>query len=128
MHQRGSDQDVAEVRALGDAYCAALWASDVDTLRDMFHARANLYGSGSDGLEEYTVEAWLDMVAARPAAEGVSSHEVLHASCPAPDLGIVTLDAAARDREFTDTLSFVKLNGTWRVVAKTFHLRARGEA
>ncbi len=120
----GSEAQAHDVAALAEAYARALWISDTDTLRELFHARANLYGAGADGLEEYTLEEWLSIVANRPAASGEAQFAVRKVDCIAPDLAHVSLDASVSDRSFTDGLSLVKLDDEWKVVAKTFHIRS----
>ena len=117
-----ADSDLEHVRALTETYAKALWCSDVDTLTALFHPRSNLYGVGNGALEEYTVDAWLEIVGSRAPSEGNADFEIKTVEQPADDLAVATLDCAVTGRKFTDTLSFLKIDGNWRVIAKTFHI------
>ncbi len=112
----------AEVKAAAETYGTALWASDVETLRRLFHERANLYGLGPDGLIEWPREDWLKRVASRPSGTGDAPFEILSVDAAGPEMASVKIDCAVGSgQRFTDYLNFLKIGGDWRVIAKIFH-------
>lgn len=117
------NEDLAVLKSMARQYGEALWVSDSEALRTLFHPKCRLYGNGETGVDEHTLEEWLAIVSARAPGEGDAPVEIKNALRPATDLGIIALDCAVSGRRFTDTLSFLKTNGSWHVIAKTYHIR-----
>ena len=116
--------DRSDVEHVAKIYASALWMSDVETLRSIFHERCNLYGVESGELDEYSLEQWLSIVGAREPGVGEAEFQIIDVSCVASELAMVTLNCEVVGRKFTDGLSLPKFNNGWKVVAKTFHIRA----
>ncbi len=122
----GSRNDITQLADKAETYCEALWASDVERLREVFDKSAQLYGEDDGALAIYSVEEWLSIVAARAPGEGSAPFTILGVDVAASDLASTTVECAATGKRFTDILNFVKIGGEWRVVAKLFHLQGDG--
>ncbi len=113
----------AIVEALG-RYFDGLHHSDAGLLGGVFHPDA-VYACASTGsLTRMTMDAYLPMVAARPspASRGeVRLDRILSIAFAGPVTALATVECAIGEKRFTDLLSFVLLDGEWRIIAKVFH-------
>lgn len=113
----------AVAEALG-RYFDGLHHSDAELLGGVFHPRA-IYACASAGsLTHMTMDAYLPMVAARPspASRGEARRDrVLSIAFAGPVTALATVECAIGEKRFTDLLSFVSLDGQWRIIAKVFH-------
>lgn len=114
----------AVAEALG-RYFDGLHHSDAALLSGVFHPRA-IYASASAGsLTHMTMDAYLPMVAARPspASRGEARQDrILSIAFAGPVTALATVACAIGEKRFTDLLSFVSLDGEWRIIAKVFHV------
>ena len=114
----------AVAEALG-RYFDGLHHSDATLLSGVFHPRA-IYASASAGsLTHMTMDAYLPMVAARPslASRGEARQDrILSIAFAGPVTALATVECAIGEKRFTDLLSFVSLDGEWRIIAKVFHV------
>jgi hypothetical protein len=113
----------ALTRVLG-LYFDGLHHSDVVRLGQVFHPEAH-YACATDGdLVHMSMEAYLPMVAARasPASRGEARHdEIVSIQFAGPVTAMACVRCAIGPKRFTDFLSFVQVDGDWRIIAKVFH-------
>ena len=111
------------VAALGD-YCDGLHHSDADKLGQLFHPQA-IYACGTEGsLTHLTMTEYLPMVAKRPspASRGEPRRDrIVSIEFAGPVTALARVECAIGEKRFTDLLSFIKLDGRWRLIAKVFH-------
>lgn len=111
------------VESLG-LYFDGLHHSDAALLGRVFHPQA-IYACASEGsLTHLTMDAYLPIVAARasPASRGEARHDaILSIAFAGPVTALARVACAIGEKRFTDILSFVKLDGQWRIIAKVFH-------
>lgn len=111
------------VAALGD-YFDGLHHSDADKLGQLFHPQA-IYACGTEGsLTCLSMAEYLPMVAKRPspASRGEPRHDrILSIEFAGPVTALARVECAIGEKRFTDLLSFIRLDGHWRLVAKVFH-------
>jgi len=111
------------VAALGD-YFDGLYTSDASKLAGVFHPQA-IYACASDGtLTHMTMDAYLPMVAKRPspASRGEPRRDrILSIEFAGPVTAMARVECTIGPKRFTDLLSFVRLDGHWRLIAKVFH-------
>lgn len=111
------------VAALGD-YFDGLHHSDADKLGQLFHPQA-IYACGTEGSLTYlTMAEYLPMVAKRPspASRGEARCDrILSIEFAGPVTALARVECAIGPKRFTDLLSFIKLDGHWRLIAKVFH-------
>lgn len=116
--------DFAGVTALLADYFDGLHHSDASRLGQVFHPQA-VYACATEGrLTHLTMDTYLPIVAARPspASRGeVRRDEVVSITFAGPVTALVQARCAIGPKHFTDFLSLVKLDGQWRIIAKTFH-------
>jgi hypothetical protein len=111
------------VAALGD-YFDGLHHSDADRLGQLFHPQA-IYACGTEGsLTHLTMAEYLPMVAKRPspASRGEARRDrILSIEFAGPVTALARVECAIGPKRFIDLLSFIKLDGRWRLIAKVFH-------
>ena len=121
-------EEVAEV--IG-CYFAGLRHSDATGLADVFHPQA-IYACASEGaLTQLSMAEYLAVVAARPspASRGEASmDEIVSIAFAGPVTAQAMVKCAIGPKRFTDFLTFVKLAGRWRIIAKVFHFELAVEA
>ncbi|MFV3128665.1 nuclear transport factor 2 family protein [Niveispirillum sp. KHB5.9] len=124
MSMTPAGSDFAGVTALMADYFDGLYHSDAAHLGRIFHPLA-VYACATEGrLTHLTMDAYLPMVAARasPASQGeVRRDEIVAITFAGPVTALVQARCAIGPKRFTDFLSLVKLDGQWRIIAKTFH-------
>lgn len=112
------------VAAALQIYFDGLYHSDTGRLREVFHARA-VYASASDGALIYrTMDQYFPVVDARPspASRGEERRDRIRSIAFAgPVTALATVNCAIGDRQFTDFLSFILIDGRWQIIAKVFH-------
>jgi hypothetical protein len=115
---------VIEIAAVLDRYFDGLHHSDTGLLAEVFHPKA-VYATATDGtLTHLTMDDYLPMVAARPspASRGEGRQDrIVSIDLAGPVTAVARVECAIGVRRFTDLLSLVRLEGSWRIVAKTFH-------
>lgn len=112
----------AAVLAAVDAYCRGVYHGDVELLRTVFDPRAQLFAQVRGEAYFRPLEEYLGIVASRqsPAALGQAflmqpiGVEVTH------DIAFAKVACPMFDYHYIDYLSFVRQNGDWKIVNKTF--------
>lgn len=114
----------AEIVAALELYFDGLHNSDADKLGQLFHPQA-IYACGTEGSLTYlTMDAYLPMVAKRPspASRGEARRDhILSIEFAGPVTAFARVECAIGEKRFTDLLSFINLDGRWRLIAKVFH-------
>jgi hypothetical protein len=122
------DHDIAAVRAATQIYLDALHEGDADRIASVFLPTSALTQSFEGELKVTPRDEWLAAVRTRPSpkASGLSRHdEILTIDVISPTLAHVKVKCAIPPRFFTDVLSFVKLDGAWKVAQKVFTTQVR---
>lgn len=119
-----ADPRFAEIVAALGLYFDGLHHSDADKLGLLFHPQA-IYACGTEGsLTHMTMADYLPMVAKRPspASRGESRRDrILSIEFAGPVTALARVECAIGAKRFTDLLSFIRLDGRWRLIAKVFH-------
>lgn len=108
-------------------YFDSMYESDPDKVRKAFHPNAMITGYLDNGLAEMTVDQFAKFVESQQPSPKDNEEEVL--------LEIVSMDiagstASVRVRDgyighvFLDTLSFLEINGEWKIYNKLFHVES----
>lgn len=119
-----ADPRFAEIiAALGD-YFDGLHHSDTDTLGQLFHPQA-IYACGTEGsLTHLTMDQYLPMVAKRPSPASLGEprrDRIISIEFAGPVTALARVECTIGPKRFTDLLSFIRLDGRWRLIAKVFH-------
>lgn len=108
-------------------YFDVLYECDLEKFDRVFHPTCNLYSPGDPEVAVVTLSNYRQIVAGRtpPSRSRFEREEqvdaVLFASA---DVAMVFLNSRVGERRFKDLLSFVRAPDGWKIVAKTYALRA----
>ncbi|ATQ43636.1 nuclear transport factor 2 family protein [Caulobacter mirabilis] len=118
------DPRFAELAQAMTLYFDGLHHSDIDRLGRVFHPEAQ-YVCATDGtLTRLGMDEYLPMVAARPSPAGrgeARADAIGSIAFAGPVTAFVQAACAIGPKRFTDFLTFIKLDGEWRIIAKVFH-------
>ncbi len=123
--------DFAALTAVMQLYFDGLHHSDTRMLRRVFHPEA-IYATATEGrLTHLGMEAYFAVVDARPspASRGEArADRIVSIAFAGPVTALVRAECAIGPKAFQDLLTFVKLDGEWRLIAKVFHFDFREQA
>ncbi len=105
-------------------YLDALFFGDVEAFRSVFHPLARLYSATEGKLVNLDVDAYLELVANRPSPEqkgDIRQDEIVSISIGSPTTAHVRLRDVYLPKRFLDDLTFVLIDGDWRIVSKVWH-------
>lgn len=118
------DARYAEIVDALTLYFDGLYHSDASKLAEIFHPLA-IYACASEGsLTHLTMDAYLPVVERRPSpASRIEPRRdrILSVEFAGPVTALARVECAIGPKSFTDLLSFVRLDGRWRIIAKVFH-------
>ena len=122
------DTDIRALRAMAQAYFDAAYEMDADAFASIFHHSSSVTRIGEDGNVSVTpIEVWLatvrDMKA--PKQLGLERHDEILSIDVVRELALLKLKLQIPPRHFTDMLSCLKSNGTWKIVQKVMTMESR---
>jgi hypothetical protein len=109
-------------RVLQD-YLDGFYEGDIARLERVFHPSAHLYTAAEGVLQDDPMEAVYARVRARtpPAETRQKRHDrILAIELAAPEMALARVQLAIGPRLFTDHLSLLRIDGSWRIIAKTY--------
>jgi Putative lumazine-binding len=115
--------DLNAIAAAVTRYLDGLYDGDADKIASVFLPSSALTQVFENDLKITPRDVWLDAVRTRPSpkAQGLQRHDhVLTVDLISQTLAHVKVNCAIPPRFFTDVLSFVKLDGHWRIAQKVF--------
>jgi hypothetical protein len=115
------DADVRALRALAQTYFDAAYEMDAGKFASIFHPSSSVTKVGDDGNVGVTPLAmWLAAVRnlKAPKQQGLERHDQILSIDVEGDLALVKLKLQIPPRYFTDMLSCLKANGTWKIAQK----------
>jgi len=117
-----------EIPRLLEAYFDALHHCDVGLLQQVFHPKA-IYATADEApFLHRTMEEYVRVVAAResPASRGEQRRDVIDAiELAGGNTAFAKVRCSIGDRDFVDFLTLVRTDGSWRIIAKIFHIITR---
>jgi hypothetical protein len=123
-----TNADLAALRAAVQTYLDGVYEGDADKLEQVFLPSAALTQVFDGELKITPRDEWLTAVRgrAKPKDMGMARDDhVLTIDLIGPTLAHVKVNCQLQPRHFTDLLSFVKLEGRWRVAQKVFMTQVR---
>ena len=115
------DTDVRALRSLAQTYFDAAYEMDADKFVSIFHRSSSVTKIGDDGDMSVTpIETWLAAVRKMPAPQqqGLERHDQILSIDVVGELALLKLKLQMPPRYFTDLLSCLKVNGTWKIGQK----------
>ena len=115
------DSDVRALRSLAQIYFDAAYEMDADKFASIFHPSSSVTRVGDDGnVGVMPIGTWLAAVRnmKAPKQQGLERHDQILSIDVERELALLKLKLQIPPRYFTDMLSCLKVNGTWKVVQK----------
>lgn len=120
-----SDDSIAQITAVLEAYFDGLYDGDLDKFDRVFHPNAHLYATDGSNLTDWPREEYFSVISGRASGreQGLARHDkILSIHKAGPDTALATVNCALPPRYFTDYLTLLRLDGQWRIISKTFHV------
>ena len=116
-----TNDDEAAVRALAQAYYDTMVAGDEAGMRAAFDARAPVVGNFEGALLWQDLDAFIAEAVGLVGRHGQEESRIERADLVG-DTAVAVVGGRYAGLWFEDHLAMVKVAGTWRIVAKTFHV------
>jgi hypothetical protein len=123
--------DIRSLLGLAQTYFDAAYEMDAGKFASIFHRSSSVTKVGDDGEMSVTpIEAWLAAVRNIPAPkqQGLERHDQILSIDVVGELALVKLKLQIPPRYFTDMLSCLKVNGTWKIGQKVMTTKGPASA
>lgn len=121
MDKKPMDTDARALRSLAQTYFDAAYEMDVDKFASIFHPSSSVTKVGDDGNVSVTpIATWLAAVRSlkAPKQQGLERQDQILSIDVEGELALLKLKLQIPPRYFTDMLSCLKVNGTWKIAQK----------
>ena len=115
------DNDIRDLLAIAQGYFDAAYEMDADKFASLFHAACSVTKVGDDGRVSVTpIETWLAAVRTlqAPKQQGAPRQDQVLSIDVVREMALVKLKLQVPPRRFTDMLSCLRVDGTWKIVQK----------
>lgn len=115
------DTDIRALLTLAQVYFDAAYEMDAEKFASIFHPSSSVTKVGDDGNVSVTpIETWLAAVrkVQAPKEQGSVRHDQVLSVGVTREMALLQLKFQVTPRRFTDMLSCLKVNGTWKIVQK----------
>ena len=122
------DTDKQTLVNLAQAYFDAAYEMDAGKFVTIFHPLSSVTKLGEDGNVSVTpIEVWLAAVGNTKAPKqfGLERHDEILSIDVVRDLALLKLKLQNPPRYFTDMLSCLRVEGTWKIVQKVMTVETR---
>ena len=121
------DADIRDLLALAQVYFDAAYEMDAEKFASIFHPSSAVTRVGDDGNVSVTpIETWLTAVRnmEAPKQQGAVRHDQILSVDVVREMALVKLKLQVPPRRFTDMLSCLKVDGTWKIAQKVMTAEA----
>lgn len=115
------DPNISALQSIAQTYFDAAYDMDAEKFASLFHPSSSVTKIGEDGDVSVTpIAAWLAAVRKlkSPRQQGFEREDRILSIDVEKELAVVKLTLRVPPRVFTDMLSCLKVQGTWRIVQK----------
>jgi Putative lumazine-binding len=115
------DTDIRALTAIAKTYFDAAYEMDAERFASIFHHSSSVTNIGEEGNVSVTpIETWLARVRSTkaPKLQGLERHDEILSIDVVGELALLKLKLQIPPRYFTDMLSCLKVDGTWKIVQK----------
>ena len=122
------DTDISALKAMAKTYFDAACEMDAERFASIFHSSASVTRVGDGGTVSVTpIETWLAGVRnlQAPKLQGLQRHDEILSIDVVRELALVKLKLQIPPRYFTDMLSCLKVDGTWKIAQKVMTVETR---
>jgi hypothetical protein len=120
--------DIRSLLEMTQTYFDAAYEMDADKFASVFHHSSAVTRLGEDGDACVTpIGTWLAAVRNMKAPKqlGLERHDEILSIDVAGDLALLKLKLQVPPRYFTDMLSCLRVNGTWKIVQKVMTVETK---
>jgi putative lumazine-binding protein len=124
MTQRAATQAIDELLVAVHSYFDALYNGDTDLFAKVMHSRVRLFSATDEPMIEMDLPAYVELVRNRPspASRKDPRHDrILSIEIASPTTAHVRVQDAVLPKLFTDDLTFLRVEGEWKIVSKVWH-------
>jgi hypothetical protein len=124
---RSMHTDMKALLGLAQSYFDAAYAMDADKFASLFDRSSSVTKVGDDGEVSVTpIDTWLAAVRNTPAPrlQGLERHDQILSIDVVGELALVKLKLHVPPRHFTDMLSCLKVDGSWKIGQKVMTTKA----
>ena len=118
MYRRLDEADT--VVALAGEYFTAMVDGDAAALRRVFHPKASVIGNFDGELEFASLDSFIESTADAKTGDQPFEYRIDGVVLKG-DTAVITVGGYCYATWFTDHLSMLKIDGTWKIVSKTFY-------
>lgn len=115
------DTDIRDLLTMAQVYFDAAYEMDAEKFASIFHPSGSVTKIGEDGDVSVTpLETWLAVVrqVRAPKQQGSARHDQILSVDVTREMALLQVKLQVPPRRFTDMLSCLKVNGTWKIVQK----------
>lgn len=120
--------EIAAVSGVVQTYFDGLYHADVERLEIVFHPKAIYATADETPLLYRTMDEYFPVVAKResPASRNEPRRDVIESiEFAGANTAFARLRCSIGTKDFIDFLTLVRTDGTWRIMAKIFHMAER---
>jgi hypothetical protein len=115
-------KDYEDVVATVSKYVEGLSVGSVTEISQAFHKEAIMYGFTDDKMLGGPIKNLYDFVEKNGTAPDIKTQIDILAITPTTAVVRVDMEKDAIGADYTDFHTLIKLNGTWRIIAKVYHM------
>ena len=123
MYTRTDEAD--SVMSLAGDYVTAMLDADGERLRRLFDPRASVIGHADGVFDFSSLEDFIATTGDAKSGDGPFDYRIENLVLVG-DTAVVTASNYCYGQWYTDHLSMLKVDGAWRIVAKTFYAHPPG--
>ncbi len=114
-----------------ERYFALMYENDIARFDCVFAPSAQLHGLRDGKLRLLTAETYRSMLAANPSPQSKGAprlQEILLVDFASPTQAVVKVRVRIDTQQYLDQLCWHRIDGAWRITAKSFHVERVYEA
>jgi hypothetical protein len=115
-------KDYEDVVATVSKYVEGLSVGSVTEISQAFHKEAIMYGFTDDKMLGGPIKNLYDFVEKNGTAPDIKTQIDILAITPTTAVVRVDMEKDAISADYTDFHTLIKLDGTWRIIAKVYHM------
>jgi hypothetical protein len=123
------DQGLDDVRATLSDYFDGIYDGSEDKLRSAFHPNAHIYAATGGALIDYPLDDFVALSTGRDrsgADRPPRTDKIIAIDFAGATSASAKVELSIPGTDFVDFLSLMKIDGRWRIIAKTYHADAQG--
>ena len=110
-------------------YFDGVHESSEEKLRRAFHPLAHVYSMSEGAVADLDLDAFVARVTSRQSAASQNeprTDRIVAVDFSGPDSALAKVELSIPGIDFVDFLSLMRVDGRWRIIAKTYHAIPRG--